>query len=48
MPEKRVFDDNEKQSFENSLVWTRPKTDKEQTKENKLMIYFPSARTLTK
>ena len=22
MPEKRVFDDNEKQLFENSLVWT--------------------------
>ena len=35
MREKRVFDDNEKQSFENSLVWTGPKTDKKQTKENK-------------
>ena len=32
---KSVFDDNEKQSFENSLVWTGPKTDKKQTKENK-------------
>ena len=35
MREKRVFDDNEKQSFENSLVWTGPKTDKKQTKENR-------------
>ena len=35
MREKCVFDDNEKQSFENSLVWTGPKTDKKQTKENK-------------
>ena len=35
MPEKHVFNDNEKQSIENSLVWTGPKTDKKQTKENK-------------
>ena len=32
MREKRVFDDNEKQSFENSLVWTGPKTDKKTNK----------------
>ena len=47
MPEKHVFNDNENQSIEISLVWIRPKTDKEQTKENKNDL-FPSASTFTK